>query len=251
MSSCSNDSPYESQRILAEYLLFHFGAPDEVLPWPGGPVEATDFPRRCAEEGPDFGTLPAQAKVLDLGCAVGRTTFELAARGFRCLGIDYSVAFINAANELCRNGSISTRVPVEGNRFQDFTARRPDCDVRNVGFEVGDAQQLRPDLGTFDLVVACNLLCRLQDPVKLLRRLPELVRPGGQLFLTTPCTWLEEFTPRQAWLCHGHADTLAGIKAMLEPHFQLVRTADMPFLIREHARKFQWSVALSSLWKRA
>jgi hypothetical protein len=25
---------------------------------------------------------------------------------------------------------------------------------------------------------------------------------------------------------------------------------DLPFLIREHARKFQWSVALATVWRR-
>ena len=53
---------------------------------------------------------------------------------------------------------------------------------------------LRNDLGSFDLVHAANLLCRLTDPEKLLARLPQLVRSGGQLLLATPCTWLEEFT---------------------------------------------------------
>lgn len=242
---------YESARILAEYLLFHFGRSEEVLPWPDGPTSATDFPRRCATEGPDFTSLPAQADVLDLGCAVGRTTFELAARGFRCLGVDYSATFINAARELLGKGSLTVRIPIEGNRSEEFTARCPECDPANVRFEVGDAQQLRGDIGSYDLVLACNLLCRLQSPVRLLTRLPELVRLGGQLFLTTPCTWLEEFTPPHAWLCHGHSDTLAGLRAVLEPHFVLLRRTDMPFLIREHSRKFQWSVALGTLWRRA
>jgi hypothetical protein len=32
--------------------------------------------------------------------------------------------------------------------------------------------------------------------------------------------------------------------------FNLVTTKDLPFLIREHARKFQWSVAQASIWQR-
>ncbi len=243
-------NPYESDRILAEYLLFHYGSAKDILPWPDGPAAALDFPRRCAEQGPDFDQLPAGAEVLDLGCAVGRTTFELAARGFRCLGVDYSHAFIGAAEKLRREGKLDTRVTVEGGITQPFTARRCYCDPDNVRFEVGDAHCLRPDIGSFDLVIACNLLCRLREPRALLDRFASLVRPGGQLFLTTPCTWLEEYTPRDNWLCgdSGEADTLAGIRTALGPSFRLVRTLDMPFLIREHARKFQWSVALGSLW---
>jgi hypothetical protein len=36
----------------------------------------------------------------------------------------------------------------------------------------------------------------------------------------------------------------------LSPHFVLELRLDMPFLIREHARKFQWSVALGTRWRR-
>ncbi|MBV9731233.1 MAG: methyltransferase type 12, partial [Verrucomicrobia bacterium] len=63
-------------------------------------------------------------------------------------------------------------------------------------------------------------------------------------------TWLEEFTPSENWLAHGSAKTLNRIQEILEPDLALVSAKDLPFLIREHARKFQWSVAQVSLWKR-
>ena len=44
--------------------------------------------------------------------------------------------------------------------------------------------------------------------------------------------------------------TLETLRAVLEPHFTMVRTLDLPFLIREHARKFQWSVAQATVWIR-
>ena len=80
---------------------------------------------------------------------------------------------------------------------------RVPLDIRreNISFETGDAMNLREDLGEFDIVLAANLLCRLPDPAKFLVRLPQLVRPGGRLVITTPCTWMEEFTPRANWLC--------------------------------------------------
>lgn len=107
--------------------------------------------------------------------------------------------------------------------------------------------RLRDSLGAHDLVHAANLLCRLTEPQLLLRRLPDLVAPGGQLLLTTPCTWLEEFTPRGHWPQGG---TLEWLKQTLGAHFDLVAEKDLPFLIREHARKYQWSVALGTRWIR-
>ena len=68
---------------------------------------------------------------------------------------------------------------------------------------------LEEDLGSFDLVHAANLLCRLPNPQAFLDRLNELVAPGGQLLLTTPFTWLEDFTPKrigyQDKIVHRHS----------------------------------------------
>ena len=109
-----------------------------------------------------------------------------------------------------------------------------------------------PDhLGAFDVVLAANLLCRLPDPSVFLARLPSLVKPGGQLLLTTPFTWLEEFTPKEKWIggCQGTSSADA-LKKLLEPNFTLRLAKDIPFLIREHSRKFQWSVAWGTRWVR-
>ena len=40
-------NPYETEKLLEEYLLLHYGAPDLVLPWAFGPREALEFPARC------------------------------------------------------------------------------------------------------------------------------------------------------------------------------------------------------------
>jgi hypothetical protein len=44
--------------------------------------------------------------------------------------------------------------------------------------------------------------------------------------------------------------TLTGLRAVLEEDFNLIDVRDLPFLIREHARKFQFSVAQASVWRR-
>lgn len=40
---------YESKKLLSEYLVFHFGTPEQLIPYPFGPKDALDFPKRCAE----------------------------------------------------------------------------------------------------------------------------------------------------------------------------------------------------------
>jgi SAM-dependent methyltransferase len=107
---------------------------------------------------------------------------------------------------------------------------------------------LPEDLGFFDRVHAANLLCRLPEPQLLLERLPALVKPGGELVLATPCTWLEEFTPPENWPPGG---TFEWLNETLTPDFSLIRQAEEPFLIRETARKFQWTSSLVTVWRRA
>lgn len=239
------ENPYESPRLLDEYLLFHYGDPAEVLPWECGPHDALGFPMRSVTALLD--TTPRD-RALDLGCAVGRSAFELSRFCREVVAVDYSHRFIAAAETLRTAGSLLYSCCEEGARSRQLTARPPDgCHPERIAFEQGDAMNLRPGLGEFDLVHAANLLCRLPDPARLLRRLPSLVRPGGTLIITTPCTWLEEFTAPAHW---PPGTTLDWLRESLAPHFSLEKQADLPFLIREHARKFQWSVALGTLWRK-
>ena len=239
---------YESRKLLDEYLLFHYGQPDEVLPWTQGPRDALGFAERTVTELADWSRLPVAGCALDLGCAVGRSAFELAKHCKTVIGIDYSQGFVNAAAKLAAEGSLPYGRIDEGASSTALTARVPDtCPRSQVTFEAGDAMDLRHDLGSFDLVHAANLLCRLREPHKLLARLPGLVGADGQLLLTTPCTWLEEFTPKDNW---PRGSTLDWLTSQLAPYFDLVAKVDLPFLIREHARKYQWSVALGTRWIR-
>jgi putative 4-mercaptohistidine N1-methyltranferase len=242
---------YETPKLLAEYLLFHYGTDEEVLPWAFGPREALGFAVRSVTRLLDTLRVPEKARALDLGCAVGRSCYELADHCGEVLGIDYSHAFISAAERLLIGGSLNYSCVNETcARKEALVALRPrgSESAGKIRFTQGDAMDLRSDLGSFEVVHAANLLCRLPEPQRMLERLPALVEPGGQLLLTTPCTWLEEFTAKEHWPQGG--STLQWLKEQLSPHFQLEHQEDLPFLIREHERKYQWSVALGTRWVR-
>jgi putative 4-mercaptohistidine N1-methyltranferase len=237
-------NPYETRRLVDEYLLFHYGGDDEILPWAFGPRAALGFPLRTVAR-----FAPGEvARALDLGCAVGRSTFELSRTCRAVTGIDFSRAFIDAARRLQEGQTLVCERLEEAGRHSRVALRLPPgVRPERVSFETGDAMDLRPDLGSFDRVHAANLLCRLSDPSRLLARLPSLVQAGGQLVLATPCTWLEEFTPPGHW---PPGTTFEWLCRALAPDFELTGCGDEPFLIRETARKFQWTVAQVSVWQR-
>ena len=249
-------NPYESDKLLHEYLLFHYGTPAEVLPWPAGPRDALDYAVRCVTECLDTALLPPGARALDVGCAVGRSSFELARHCTEVIGIDYSRRFVDAATVLAEEGSLPYLRTNEGTLTTTLTARVPaGIPAERVRFECGDAHALREGLGSFDVVLAANLIDRLAQPARFLQQLPALVRPGGQLILTSPYTWLPEYTAPEHWLGGRFVDgdplpTHAGLARALAAHFTHTRTLDLPFLIREHARKYQWSVAQATIWRR-
>jgi len=236
---------YESDQLLSEYLLMHYGTDEQLMPWGFGPKDAIGFPIRTVGHF----TKGACDRALDLGCAVGRSSFELSKHSQHVTGIDFSANFIAAAEHMTKRGFIEYPLRETGNQTVPATATVPHgSHPENCTFLRGDAMNLPDDLGSFERVHAANLICRLPDPEKLLRRLPELVTPGGELVLATPCTWLDEFTPPD----HQPAgDTFEWLKNQLSPAFKLKKRTDEPFLIRETARKFQWTVSLVTLWERS
>jgi putative 4-mercaptohistidine N1-methyltranferase len=247
---------YESEQYLNEYLLFHYGEAEDVMPWGFGPKDAVGFPARCVSDCIEIGAIGGDARALDLGCAVGRSSFELARYCTEVVGIDTSQSFIRAALEVRRNGHIYFDRIEEGMLTSRCLAKVPaEIDRDRIHFEIGDALRTRAALGEFDVVLAANLLCRLEDPIKLVLKFSQLVRPGGQLILASPYSWNRDFTPFPKWLGGYENDgrrfeSFATISKFLEPDFTLIRTRDLPFLIREHVRKYQWSVSHGSVWRR-
>ncbi len=247
---------YETDRALSEYLLFHYGLTRELVPESLVGTGALDFPVRCVSECLDRAIIPPKARALDLGCAVGRASFELTRYCAEVVGIDFSNSFITAADYLKTHGSIWLDCVDEGDLTRRFQAVVPsDIHRAHARFETGDAHTLRKDLGTFDVVLMANLIDRLSDPRKCLQQLPELVRKGGQLSIISPYTWMAEYTARDDWLGGfiraGQAvRTLETLKKILLPDFELASLRNLPFVIREHARKFQFSIAEASVWVR-
>ena len=85
----------------------------------------------------------------------------------------------------------------QGEICEEFLAKvDPDLDRKKALFQQGDACNLSKDLGTFDCVLAANLICRLHTPQDFFSRLESLVNPGVILVITSPYTFMTEYTPR-------------------------------------------------------
>ncbi len=239
-------NPYESRRYLDEYLLFHYGRVRDVCPFNFVPGEMLRFHERIRTEC----MLPVRCsqptRGLDIGCAAGRFTFELGRVVDRALGIDTSRRLIAAARCMAKHHCTTVQATESGAQITSCRLTLPVAMRRcTVEFRVGDAQNLTtfPD-GFFHVVAAINVLCRLPRPRHFLGQVHRLLVPGGQLVVASPFSWLEDYTPRRAWLSQSD------VEQQLHPHFRLVRQRDLPFLIREHRRKYQLVVSSVSIYIR-
>lgn len=242
---------YETDELVAQYCEFHWG--DEHFGVP-------NFPRACAEICLALMQGRRREHALDLGCAVGRASFELA-RGFaRVTGLDFSVRFIRIAAEMAQKGYVQYVIPDEGELVSFREQRLADLALAAFGDKVeffqADACNLKPIHTGYDLVFAGNLLDRLYAPRKFLADIAARIRPGGLLVLTSPYTWLEEYTERAEWIGGFKRDgenltTLDGLDEILATDFErLGEPRDVPFVIRETRRKFQHSIAQLTAWRK-
>ncbi len=243
---------YETDPAIAQYCEFHYGDTH---------FGVNNFPKACAELCLEaMGDRPAR-KALDLGCAAGRASFELAQRFKQVTGLDFSARIIRMGVDMREKGYIQYVRQDEGElttyrevRLADL-GLDPNCRDR-VEFFQADACNLKELYTGYDLVLAANLIDRLYSPRKFLTAIHERIVPGGLLVLTSPYTWLTEFTKRSEWIGAFRKDgepytTLDALKDLLAPHITMLgEPRDIPFVLRETRRKFQHTISQATVWQR-
>jgi 5-histidylcysteine sulfoxide synthase/putative 4-mercaptohistidine N1-methyltranferase len=241
---------YETDQLVTQYLEFHYGP--EALGIP-------NFPRACVLAAMRHVPEERRRKCLDIGCSVGRSAFEFARFFAHVDAIDFSARFIQSGVRLQQGGDVLYEIPTEGELAVSRTVSLERLGLQSAGprvlFMQGDACNLKALYVGYDLVFAGNLIDRLYDPALFLEGLGDRILPGGLLVLTSPYTWLEDYTPKAKWIGgrreHGEPlSTLEGLTRVLSPRFSPVHREDIPFVIRETSRKHQHTIAEMTVWAR-
>ncbi|MFZ8977103.1 MAG: 5-histidylcysteine sulfoxide synthase, partial [Pseudohongiellaceae bacterium] len=252
---------YDTDELVNQYLLFHFGSQaeqqDEAL------AKRIEFPSvvnlidRTVELMNQFA--PRRLRALDLGCAVGRSTFELARTFDSVVGLDYSDAFIDAAEHLRQQRSMEYKRWDTGAHHTRLKASIDErIDRERIGFVQGDAANLAgapmvQNNEQYDAILLSNLMCRLSAPAHCLQQFTEsdrYLKSGGILVISSPNTWMAQYTDPVNFLDGADsAETLAALGECL-PGFELLHEEDLPFMIREHRRKYEYIVAQVSVWRK-
>ncbi|MGF1727134.1 5-histidylcysteine sulfoxide synthase [Photobacterium nomapromontoriensis] len=240
---------YETDELISQYLEFHYGK--EYFSVSNFCVHGI---HQCLQEI----QLAHHHKALDIGCSVGRASFELAKVFDHVDGIDFSARFIQQAYSLTEQGEKRYTIKTEGDlvEFKSVTLSELGYETiaNKINFVQGDACNLKAQFSGYDLIYASNLIDRLNDPKHFLTTIHQRLNNGGYLVITSPYTWLEEYTEKANWLggvkVHGeNFTTLDGLTETLIPHFELIAVKEIPFVIRETKRKFQHSLSEMTIWR--
>lgn len=246
---CGPGSSYDATRQhLSTYAWDHYGDLDPLEtgePRPGSLL-------RVLERGLELAGEIPEGPILDLGCAVGRSSFALAGKGDRLvLGADLSFSMLRLASRVLRQGRVRyprRRVGIVYDR-REFPASFPSAE--KVDFWGCDAVDLPFSERTFAAVVGLNVLDCVASPHALLASLPRFLIPGGKAILSTPYDWSPGATPIEAWLGgHSQRSETAGasepvLRALLTPGAHpasieglriVAEDRDLPWRVRLHER---------------
>jgi len=240
---------YESDELVSQYCEFQYGDTH---------FGVENFAISTARVASSF--TKNRERALDLGCATGRATYELAKEFEEVEGIDFSVRFVQVGAKLKSDGYVAFSVKEEGEISQNKKVTIDELGYEQikskVSFWQGDACNLKPNFKGYDLVMATNLIDRLYNPRLFLDTIDERLNEDGILVITSPYTWQESSTNKEFWL-GGYEDengdsikTIDALREVLADKFELIHTQDLDFVIKETARKFQHTISEVSVWKK-
>jgi 5-histidylcysteine sulfoxide synthase/putative 4-mercaptohistidine N1-methyltranferase len=243
---------YETDDTICRNIVLHYGK--DLLGVP-------NYPDACAKICLEHMKERRKNRALDIGCSVGRVSFELARQFQHVDGVDVSARILQTPSNLQRKRRQRYKIRHEGDlhNYREVLADRFDFrdSLQNVTFMQGDACNLGSKYSDYDLVFAGNLIDQLYDPPAFIGTIHERVRHDGLLVLTSGYSWREESTERSKWLGGFKASTgesyttLDGLKDKLSVHFKLIDSRDVPCVIRETDRTFQYVNSEMTVWARA
>ena len=181
--------------------------------------------------------------ILDIGCAVGGTTFALASRFKQLtLGIDLNFAMLRVAARALREG----RVTYARRRVGLVYDRREvelDVDRNLVDFWCCDATALPFADATFGLAASLNVVDIVPSPREAIAECARVLRAGGSVLLATPYDWTPTATNVEQWI-GGHSQrgdhrgaSEPQLRALMSEHLEIVRDEErVPWRLRMHER---------------
>lgn len=236
----ADENRYERQHALDSYLWSHYA---DLF---NDPDAGNAYHLWAGLLPPDVGLS------LDVGCSVGRFTFEMAARSAMAVGIDSSTAFIQEARGLIKERHLDILLPLEGVLSEQKSFSLPEAwQNLNVEFMVADALALPFRNRTFNCISSLNIIDKVPHPLDHLRQMDRVATDrDSTLLISDPFSWSEEVARPQEWLGGRSQGPFAGrgidnLRSLIEGADEIIapwrvdRCNSVWWKIRNHANHFE------------
>ncbi|WP_320044197.1 methyltransferase domain-containing protein [uncultured Desulfobacter sp.] len=182
---------YNSFSMLSSYLWSHYS---EFF---NGP-DATDAYQKWARA---FGS-QRSGWALDIGCSVGRLTFEMTKTHDRAVGLDTSISFVRAARELAAKKRLAFELIMEGQITEKRSCELdPAFGFEQAEFIVADAMALPFRSRRFSSVSSVNILEKVPNPLLHLAQANRvMVEKDARFLFSDPFSWDESVNSPEFWL---------------------------------------------------
>jgi len=159
------------------------------------------FEKPPSEKAKKF--LKADDIVLDYGCATGTVTIELASYVKEIKGIDISSQMIDVAKR-----------------------KVSEVNIKNIDFIQATIDDERLKTDSLNVIIAFNILHFFQDTQNVLKRINELLKPGGLIIIAIACVGQRTFSNSLRYLLFSPL-----IKLGIIPYMKFLKTSELKDLI--------------------
>jgi 5-histidylcysteine sulfoxide synthase len=257
--SYGNGNPYDTDVAVQQVCEFQYGPKIPFVPIDNFSVVVARVTEAVIKQSKFWG-VESNLRVLDLGCGVGRTSFELARTFSEVVGMDMTARVVQVGYEMAQRHRIRYRIPIEGEipLYREAVLGSPEIPldgsdgnslVRSIFGVVPDSRKLelgeivsrtwfvqgdvcnlpeKPRLYNFHCIVANNILDRAYNPKAFLKEIKARIMDGGFLILLSSNSWNKELTQFENWIGGKKVDgenvfTLDALQEILADSFDLIR----------------------------
>jgi len=242
---------YETNSDICQQLTSHYG--QDYLSVDNYPVQIAKMVSRYADK-----YRIAQTKILDLGCSVGRCSFELAKSFTEVDAIDFSAAIIQHGVQLQNNGRVRYSDEIEGDIVDfheiDLSALKLNEHAHRVKFSQGDASNLKAVFTGYDVILAQHVLEKNYHPALFLKSAAQRLTAQGLLIIVTDYQYNEQTTDKTKWLSGVKINGenvcgLDGLSQLLTTEFNLVAQEELTRVLKDNQRNFKVSKCQLTVWQ--
>lgn len=197
-------------------------------------------------------------KCLDLGCSVGRTSFELARYFSHIDGVDFSARFIQHGVQLQNNKPVRYALPNQGDiaHYKEYTLDESLLNTKHhIEFSQGDATNLKAKFSHYDAILAQHILEQSYDPSLFLQNIHERLNQHGLLIITSDYQFDEKVTDKSKWIggIKVNGENVTGFDGLVErlsPHFTFIDESNVTREIKISDRQSLVSNTHVTIWKK-